>query len=352
MRAMESKEHRRKAKRYPVRWKAAVVFDKSTGRPVLHTQTQDLSAGGAAIVIEHGDMAGSTVTLLLAQPQNGSTEPPKMLKVRAKVVSGTEMRNRNGYRYGLSFFRSPDDGLDMLEELLTTAMNAAQPAPPIEAPAAPGGRLAKLKELAQAKLSEAPKVDPQVAINERVSGSLQRAFQYLKDLAEQLNVVKPAYPKGYTIVGVPEFSDLAWESGRADFRAREVSKSEKLWEQVTLNFRITADRKLRVVRESPARERLRQLLVDNRIEFTERDERTERGTGTLFMFPCEVKAFVMFEGNFQAGTILLRMRNVERFGNVEHKLVPEAITEESMEEFAGFILAETPRVGPLLLKGA
>ncbi len=347
MRAMESKEHRRKSRRYPVRWKAAVVFDQSAGKPVLHTQTQDLSAGGAAIVSEHGDIAGTVVTLLLAQPSNGGGEPPKMLKVRAKVVSGVETRKKPpGYRYGLSFFRSPDDGLDMLEELLTAALNAAKAEPPKEAAPAPGGRLAKLKELAQAKLAEAPKVDPQVAINERVSGSLQRAFGYFKELAEQLNVVKPAYPKGYTIVGVPEFSDLAWESGRADFRAREVSKSEKLWEQVTLNYRITADRKLRVVRESPARERLRQLLTDNRIDFTERDERTERGTGTLFMFPCEVKAFVLFEGNFETGTILLRTRNVE------HKLVPEAITEESMEEFAGFILAETPRVGPLLLKGA
>jgi hypothetical protein len=347
---MESKEHRRKSKRYPVRWKAAVVFEKSAGKPVLHTQTHDLSAGGAAIVSEYGDIAGTVVTLLLAQPPNGGGEPPKMLKVRAKVVSGVETRNKPpGYRYGLSFFRAPDDGLDMLEQLLTAALSAAQAEPPQEAAPAPGGRLAKLKELAQAKLSEAPKLDPQVAINERVSGSLQRALDYLKELAEQLNVVKPAYPRGYTIVGVPEFSGLAWENGRADFRAREVSKSEKLMEQVTLNYRITADRKLRVARESPASERLRQLLTDNRIEFT---ERSEGSRGTLFMFPCEVKAYVLFEGNFETGTILLRTRNVERFGNVEHKLVPEAITEASMEEFAGFILAENPRVGPLLLKGA
>jgi len=351
--AMESREHRRKSKRYPIRWKAALVFDKSHGRPPMHTQTVDLSPGGAAILSEHGDIEGTVVTVLLAQPPANGGEPPKMMKVRAKVVSGTATRSKPGYRYGLSFLRAPDDGLDALEELLRMASAALQAAAPEEpAPAPAGGRLARLKELAAAKLAEPAKLDPQAEINERVGSALQRAFDYLKDLAEQLNVVQPAYPKGYTIVGVPEFSELAWESGRADFRAREVTKSERLWEQVTLNYRITAKKEIRVVRESPASDRLRQLLTDNRIEFKERDQRTERGAATGFIFPCEVKAFVLFEGDFKTGSILLRTRNVERFGHVEHRLVPESITAESLEEFAGFILAESPRVGPLLLKGA
>ena len=67
---------------------------------------------------------------------------------------------------------------------------------------------------------------------------------------------------------------------------------------------------------------------------------------------CEVSASVLLEGNFKTGRILLRTRNVERFGILEHQLVPEAITQESLEEFAGFILGETNRIGPLLLKGA
>lgn len=80
---MEYKEHRRKSKRYPIQWKAAVVFDRSTGKPTLHTQTDDLSAGGAAIHSDYSDITGSTVTLLLAQPQGDEGEAPKMIRVRA-----------------------------------------------------------------------------------------------------------------------------------------------------------------------------------------------------------------------------------------------------------------------------
>jgi hypothetical protein len=33
-------------------------------------------------------------------------------------------------------------------------------------------------------------------------------------------------------------------------------------------------------------------------------------------------------------------------------VAPEAVTEESLEELTGFILGESSRVGPLLLKNA
>ena len=359
---MEKKEYRRKSKRFPVCWKAAVVFDKSVGKPVLHTETHDLSSSGAAIHSESGDLKGSLVTLLLAQPPRRDGETPRMLKVRARFVSSVQAPFKPGFRHGLSFLRSPGDGLDFLEELLNAVAAAYQggaagaPVASATAPSAPGGggRLAQLRQLAQAKLTEEKKPDPQEEIDARVSGALQRASQYLKDLAEQLDVVQPAFPRGYTIVGVPEFNGLAWESGRTDIRMREISSTKKLYERVMLNFRISGKKQIRIGRESPASDRLRQVLTDNKIEFTLRDERNDRGSlvRTMFDFACEVGASVLLEGNFKTGRILLRTRNVERFGILEHQLVPEAITQESLEEFAGFILGETNRIGPLLLKGA
>ncbi len=354
---MEKKEHRRKAKRYPVCWKAAVVFDKAVGKPILHTQTQDLSAGGAAIQSEDEDLAGTMVTLLLAQPTQRDGETPRMVKARARVVSSVRTPPKQGFRHGLSFLRAPGDGLDFLEDLLHSAMAAAPPATPApSAPAAPaaGGRLAQLKQLAQAKLSEETAPDAQEDSNARISDALERAYNYFKELAEQLNVVQPAYAKGYTIIGVPEFGGLAWESGRADMRASEIAPGRRRFEQAMLNFRMTGKKQIRVARESPASDRLRQTLLDNKIEFKARDERNERGSlaRTVFDFPCEVKASVILQGDFEAGRILLKARNVERFGMVEHRLHPQAVTVEALEEFAGFILGETPRVGPLLLKGA
>jgi hypothetical protein len=62
-------------------------FDGPQNKPVVHTQTQDLSVVGAAILSEHGDLTGSLVALLLAYPARKGAEPPKVLKVRAQVVS-------------------------------------------------------------------------------------------------------------------------------------------------------------------------------------------------------------------------------------------------------------------------
>ena len=365
---MEHKEHRRKSKRYPIRWKAAVVFDKAAGKPILHTETYDLSAGGAAVQSEYGDLTGTTINLLLAQPPRQSGEQPKMLKVRARVVSSTQTPGKAGYRHGLSFIPSPNDGLDALEELLKAAGAGAPVAgapPPAQSPpaapalpaaAAGSGRLAQLKQMAQAKLTEAQAPDPREEVEQRIGEALKRAYWYWKELAEQLNVVKPAYAnKGYVIAGVPEFGGLAWEVGAVDSRVREIKLETKLFTRASLTFHLSAGNKVaRAVREFPASEKLKQLLKDYQIEFSTQDVRNERGSieRTSFGFQCKVKASLTLEGNLETGKLLLKMVNVEHFGMMEHVLSPDAITQESLEELTGVILGETGRVGPLLTKNA
>ena len=353
---MEKKDHRRKSKRFSVSWEAVVVFDKSEGALIVNARTEDISTGGASILSEHGNLKESLVTLVLSQPPLRGSDMSRTFKVRAKVVSSMRRPKPPDFRHGLNFLRSHGDGLDFLEDLLKAVAAAAEhgEAAAAQLAASPdttagGSRLAQLKQLAQAKLTEEKKPDPQEDKNTRVSEALQRAYQYLKELTEQLNIVKPAYAKGYAIVGVPEFSHLAWENGRADMRTREVSLTKKLYEQVTLHFRVSGNKQIKINRESPASERLKQMLTDNKIEFKTHDDRNRRGS-TVFEFPCEVKASVTLEGKFDTGRILLRTRNVERYGMLEHQLVPEAITQESLEEFTGFILGETHRIGPLLLK--
>ena len=360
---MKGRENR-KVKRYPLQWKAAVVFGQTEKRPVLHTRTLDLSAAGAAFLSEVSDLAGSVVTVLLAQPLPDGKNAPKMVKASARVVSAVEAMNAQGFRYGLSFIRMRGDDLEILEKVLNVVasgdrVEAAQSASPgphagsSTSPAIAGsGRLAQLRQLAQAKLIEEDQPDPQEEIDQRVSDALQQSYQYLKDLAEQLNVVKPAYAEGYRIVGVPEFGGLAWEFGHADFRSREISPTKKLYEQVTMNFRLSGNKRIRVTRESPASDRLKQVLQDNKLEFEASESRNDKGhtDKTTFVLPCEVKASLLLEGDFANGRVMLRTRNVERFGIAEHYLAPGAITEKSLDELTAYILGETHRIGPLLLR--
>lgn len=369
MEAKEYKEHRRKSKRYPVRWKTAVVFDKTQGKPTLHTQTLDLSAGGAAIACEYEDLAGTTVTLLLAQPAPAG-EPPRMLRVRAKVVSSNNAKKPH-VRHGLSFLRGPDDGLDQLEELLKVALAsqaaaqpAAAPAPAAAAPASAtadspiGGattsRLATLRAMAQQKLTEAPKVDPMAEARQRLEESLQLAYKYFKELTEQLNIVKPEYRnRGYVIDGVPEFGALAWESGYADLRTREIGKDKKQVEGVSLYFKVCgSEKQCKVVRAYPASDKIVRALGDYQLEYKATEKKNAKGSleQVTFFFPWEIAASLMLTANYDTCRIEMRTKNVERFGVMKHEIAPESVTEASLEELTGYILAETAKPGALVQK--
>ena len=380
---MEKKDHGRKSKRFPVRWKAAVVFDKAAGKPILHTETLDLSTGGAAIHGKYADLTGTSIILLLAQPPRGDGETQKMLKIRARVVSTVQTSPEPAYRLGLSFVRTPDDGLDSLAEFLkllndADASRAGAAEPAVAQPAAGGSsRLAQLKMLAQAKQAEeellaqskqaeARKQDEQQALDLRVSNALERSYHYLKELAEQLNVAKPAFAsKGYAMVGVPEFKGLTWEYGRVNYRARkvygridhrsnEVAPQDDLWEEVTVYYRLVGNDQLKVARKFPESEKLKQIFTDNKIDFKVHEQWNDRGSLALttFVFPCEVNASMMLSGNYETGKLLLKMRNVGCFGTMDYVLAPEAISDASLDELTGYIIGETSRIGPLLLQGA
>lgn len=357
---------RRQSRRHPLRWKAAIVFDKAAGKPIVHTQTEDLSLGGAAILSDHADLTGTTLTLLLAQPPISGDSTPKMVKARAMVVSTTQTPGDQGFRHGLKFFRSPDDGLDILLHHLRDAKPAATDSPPAATPTAPppaaataatsaSSRLALLKQLAQAKLAQPAAEDPQEAINKRLTNTLKHVHQHFKDMVEQLNVLAPAFETGgYNIVGVPEFAGLAWTAGHVDFRTREVAPNTVVWEHVMITYTASGNKKLSISRDYPASEKLKQSLLDNKVEFIEYENRNNRGVvvSSKFDFPCEAKASITLFAQFNTGKILLRMRNVERFGLAEYSIVPEAIDDESLGELIAHMLGETPRIGPLLLRGA
>jgi len=358
---MKGAEHRRQSKRYPVQWRAAVVFDESQERPVLHGKTQDLSEVGAAIFSSHGDLTGSVVTLLLTQPARKGGEDPAVLKLKARVTSTARTPEMSQYRHGLSFIRYPGDGLDVLAKALGSLageLPREDAGTSVAAPSAPvvegGRRLARLKELAQAKLAESERLDSRAETNARVNDALAKVHRYFKDLVAQLNAVKPAYPKGYAIAGVPEFTGLAWNEGRADFDMREGAREVRLYDRASLRFRLSGGKEIEIAREFPATEKLRRLLEDCDIAFRTHDIRNDRGMiqRTLFYFPCEVRASLLLLGNYGSGKLLLRARNVSGFGALDQILAPEAVDDESLDELTGYILGEASHLGSLLLRNA
>jgi hypothetical protein len=386
---VEHPDRRRKFNRYRTRWKVAVVFDQTDGRPTLHTETRDLSAGGAAIVSTYGDLTGSLVTLLMARPTRPGVEPPKLIKLKAQVVSSIHVPSMPGYRHGLRFIPSPGDGLSLLAGVISAAESAQRsaaqtdarptsapaqistrnpapaarstpdPVPPAAAAdsemfnASPGSLLARLREAALAKKREERKPEQKERFIPLVSGAVEKTYRHLKEVVTLLNTVKPAYARAYTFHGLPNFDGLKWMSVHLDFRARELSPTSKAFEQVTLHYRLAAGKVLSMVREIPADDKLKRMLEEAKVEFSTQQERNNRGSlaGTKFVVPCEVNAVLQLIGDFETGQLVLKLRNVQDFGTAEYVLSAEAFTTESLDELLQFILGETKQIGSLLQKG-
>ena len=351
-------DKRRGARHRPAGWKVAVEFDEDGEKRHIQATIHDLSAMGAAILTNDRDLTGTAVKLSISYPGAPDEKP---LRIRARVVSSAHTPGTTRYRHGLSFIRLPFDGRKELERILQAASpQGANRDQPVAAPAGNEGvvmrrgRLAQLRLLADAKRAEAKKPDPRDESDALLGEALKVAYRYLKDLAEQLNVIRPAYEKSYVVPGVPEFARLEWEEGRADFRTREVTPILNYYDRVSLRFRISAKRELKFAKDWPENEKLKQFLEEAGVTFTAHDVYNERGAteASKFIVASEVKASVLLYTERDLGKILLRTSNVSGFGLLSQLIAPEAINEESLDELAGFILGEQRGPGALLLRHA
>ena len=355
---MTGKELRRRARHRPKGWKVALEFEEAGDQRFIQATIHDLSAMGAAILTNDRDLTGTVVRLAISYPGAADEKP---LRIRARVVSSAHTPGTTRYRHGLSFIRLPFDGRNELERILQSASppgsSREQPiaaAPEHDGVAARRGRLAQLRLLADAKRAETKKPDPRDESDVLISEALKVAYRYLKDLTEQLNVIRPAYEKVYSVPGVPDFTRLEWEEGRADFRTREATPILAYYDRVSLRFRLSANRELKFAKDWPANDKLKQFLEEAGVTFTAHEVYNERGAteGSKFIVPCEVKASVLLYSERDLGKILLRTSNVSGFGTLSQLLAPESIYEDSLDDLAAFILGEQKTPGSMLSRGA
>lgn len=221
--------------------------------------------------------------------------------------------------------------------------SSASSAPPSEIG---GGMLAILKQQAMAKLKgEERKETLQSEVLARLNAALEMTFHYLNDLTRQLNILKPPYAKTYTLFGVADFDEMSWEEGQTDYRMRKVTTEERIYEQITLRYRLLGKKQFCLTRESPALEKTQQALFDNSLSFTVDETRNERNRveRATFRFPCEIKAGLVLSGNFETGKLLLRTRNIERFGIMEFQMAPETLNAQVLDELTCLILGKPNR---------
>jgi hypothetical protein len=96
---------RRDAKRYFARWKVALVFDSSIGRPIFHTVTHDLSISGMSGQSDKEVMNGTFLTVLLLPPPLDGVRQG-IVRLQAVVMSSQAFRG--AFRLGMSFVQDSE----------------------------------------------------------------------------------------------------------------------------------------------------------------------------------------------------------------------------------------------------
>lgn len=175
-----------------------------------------------------------------------------------------------------------------------------------------------------------------------LSAGLGAAFHYLNDLIKQLNIIKPAVPKEFVFSGNIVFAGMSWVEGAADFRMLPTATEDRLYETMTARFRLAAPGQILVERDTLGVEPLRKQLHDANIPFQleERKNKRSQVESGLFTLPCEIRAGFLIKADYEADSLVLRTRNIDRFGMMEFRLQAGDLTQTVLDELAQLMLGQ------------
>lgn len=178
----------------------------------------------------------------------------------------------------------------------------------------------------------------------RMDECLRQLFDYVNDLVQQLNVIRPTISRTYTLFGSIRFSDLAWQRGFADYRTYRERAGVAI-ESVMMSFNLKATRELQIERDAAAIESLRKMLYDSGVVFRCEETLNQRRMvekATFFLAP-EIRATLRWVADPVNGVIVLETRNFERFGDQRYFQAPESFDPAMFEEFGRLLLGQPNR---------
>lgn len=231
--------------------------------------------------------------------------------------------------------------------------SAAPPPAPVDAGS--GSLLARLKQQAETLQKGAEQHNVAQEVRARIlSEGIATAFHYLDDVIKQLNIIKPPNPREFDFPGNILFANMGWVEGTTDVRRVPTASDDRRYESLTVRFRIAAGKDIVVEREGTSVEPFRKLLHDYGIIFSADEKMNARNIveRARFTFPCEIKAGFVLKADYEMGNLVLRTRNIDRFGMMEFKLQPEDIHQETLDELTKLFLGEKSRFLQLFRRSA
>lgn len=215
---------------------------------------------------------------------------------------------------------------------------------PMPASMTQSGLLAQLKRQAEEKLAaQTQSVAMEAARLRQIDEGLRAAYRYLKELVDQLNVIKPEYPGDYPLGTVLRLEKPSWHESQADFR-RKMGPTEDLpYISVSLRYILRGKNPIVLDKADHLVETTRKALHDYGLAFRLDEKRNAKGfvERGVFTVQPEIKAGLQFEADYENGNLQLRTRNVQRFGGATYDVPPTAVNEQTLEEIALLVLGQS-----------
>jgi hypothetical protein len=111
---------RRRADRYLVNWRIAVVYDEAAGKSTYHGRAHDLSAGGVSMLCDHNILFEAPVIVLLALPAMVAGKRATIIEIRSQMRY--TILTRRGFRVGIEFLSFRPGELDLLTARLQNSV--------------------------------------------------------------------------------------------------------------------------------------------------------------------------------------------------------------------------------------
>jgi hypothetical protein len=218
----------------------------------------------------------------------------------------------------------------------------ANPSPKVEPARETSSLLDQLRQqaaLRQAEMHSA--LAERTAINESIDQALKHLFFFLHEFVQQLNIVKPAIPRVYSVIEQTVLNELVWQEGFADYRTQSQA-SGALVELVSFSYHLNRQSVVRVERDGPSVERFRSMIFDYGLPFTCKEFKNDRAyvERAEFDIRCDVSVSARWRADFAKGEIVLETRNLERLGSALYSLRPQAVDQAMLDDFGRLVLAQ------------
>lgn len=109
----------RKHVRHPLHWRVAIVHKNGDKNDIYHGRTQDLSARGASVYVDHNIFTMKEVVVLLGVPPLHAGQKETIIEIQSSMVYTVFDSGQSQFRIGIRFSHFKGDGKKILEGILS-----------------------------------------------------------------------------------------------------------------------------------------------------------------------------------------------------------------------------------------